>query len=137
MPDILAFMVFDFFSTKRKRVKELTEHVAKSNPIKYNKNNNHQFYQYKIKSFLTDTALGMTPTNIWSGKYDANGGYLIVKEDGEVLCYHIYDKNLFEEYLFNNTCLDSPSTTRYNYAKIEKDEDGTLFFKLNLQIRFI
>ena len=137
LPQILSHILFDFFSTKRKTVKDLINFIANQNPIHYDTSGSHLFYQYKIKSLLTDVALGMTPSSIWDGKYDANGGYLVVKEDGDVLCYHIYDKNLFEEYLFNNTRLESPSTTRYKYAKIEKQADNTLLFKLNLQIRFI
>jgi len=27
--------------------------------------------------------LGMTPSKVWTGIYDATGGYLIVKENGE------------------------------------------------------
>ena len=136
LPKILSALLVDYFSSKRKRIKELTEYIAEKNPINYDISNKHPFYQYKIKSMLTDITLGMTPCEVWDGEYDANGGYLIVKEDGDVLCYHIYDKNLFEEYLYNNTCLESPSSTRHNYAKLEKQSDGTLIFKLNLQIRF-
>jgi hypothetical protein len=28
----------------------------------------------------------------------ATGGYLVVKEDGEVLCYYVYKRNEFESY---------------------------------------
>ena len=41
----------------------------------------------------------MMPSKVWTGEYDATGGYLIVKADGEILCYHIYNKNEFENYL--------------------------------------
>lgn len=40
----------------------------------------------------------MMPASVWSGIYDATGGYLIVKENGDVLCYHIYNRNAFENY---------------------------------------
>ncbi len=69
-------------------------------------------------------------------KYDATGGYLIIKEDGDVLCYHIYDRNTFENYLINNTKLDTASSSRHNFGKLYK-EKGELFMNLNLQIRFI
>ena len=86
---------------------------------------------------MTDVALGMVPGVVWTGRYQANGGYLVVKSDGDVVCYHFYDKNLFEDYLYHNTRLDTPSSTRYGFGVIEKAEDGTLIFKLNLQIRFL
>ena len=77
----------------------------------------------------------MMPSKVWTGQYDATGGYLIVKENGDVLCYHIYNKNEFEDYLFNNTKLDTASSNRHDFGSIYK-ENGELFFKLNLQIRF-
>ncbi|MFZ3272683.1 MAG: HpaII family restriction endonuclease, partial [Lutibacter sp.] len=70
------------------------------------------------------------------GIYDATGGYLIVKENGEVLCYHIYNRNEFEDYLLNNTKLDTASSSRHGFGEIYKN-NGELYFNLNLQIRFI
>lgn len=136
MPNILAEIVLDYFSTERKSVKEITENIAGKNPLKYDTRNNHKFYEHKIKCFLTDVALGMMPATVWSGKYEANGGYLVVKEDGDVLCYHFYNRNMFENYLYNNTRLETGSSSRNNFGEIYKQEDNTLLFKLNLQIRF-
>ena len=93
------------------------------------------FYEYKIKRFLTDVALGMMPSKVWTGQYDATGGYLIVKESGDILCYHIYNRNEFEDYLFNNTKLDTASSSRHDFGTVYK-ENEELYFKLNLQIRF-
>ena len=78
----------------------------------------------------------MTPSKVWNGIYDATGGYLVVKENGDVLCYHIYNKNEFENYLINNTKLDTASSSRHGFGVIYK-ENEEFFFKLNLQIRFI
>lgn len=136
LPNILAEIILDYFSTERKSIKEITEIISKNNPLGYDLTNNHRFYEHKIKCFLTDVALGMMPATVWSGKYDANGGYLVVKEDGDILCYHFYNRNMFEDYLYNNTRLETASSTRNDFGKIEKQKDGTLLFKLNLQIRF-
>ena len=78
----------------------------------------------------------MTPSKNWDGKFQATGGYIIVREDGEVLCYHIYNHNEFQDYLFKNTRIETPSTTRYGFGSIYK-ENNKNFIKLNLQIRFI
>lgn len=78
----------------------------------------------------------MMPATVWSGKYEANGGFLVVKEGGDVLCYHFYNRNMFEDYLYNNTRLETASSSRNNFGKIYKQEDNSLLFKLNLQIRF-
>lgn len=136
LPNILAEMVLDYFSTERKDIKEITEEVTRNNPSGYDLSHNHKFYEHKMKCFLTDVALGMMPTVVWTGEYEANGGYLVVKEDGDVLCYHFYNRNLFENYLYSNTRFETASSTRNRFGIIEKQGDDSLIFKLNLQIRF-
>jgi hypothetical protein len=135
LPNILADIIKTFFTSDLSAIEELTSNINEINPLNYDTTFAHTFYEYKIKRFLTDVALGMTPSKVWSGIYDATGGYLIVKENGDVLCYHIYNKNQFEDYLFANTKLETASSTRHEFGKIY-EEDGQLFFKLNLQIRF-
>jgi HpaII restriction endonuclease len=135
LPNIIAEILNTFFTTNLSSTKDLTENINASNPINYDIQFSHSFYEYKMKRFLTDIALGMTPAKVWTGVYDATGGYLIVKENGEVLCYHIYNRNQFENYLFANTKLETASSTRHEFGKIY-EKDGQVYFKLNLQIRF-
>lgn len=135
LPKIIAESLHLFFTSNFSTVSELTSRISISNPLEYNLGTNHPFYSYKIKRFLTDIALGMTPANVWTGKLDATGGYLVVKENGDVLCYHIYNRNEFEDYLFTNTKLETASSTRHEFGKVY-EENGQLYFKLNLQIRF-
>lgn len=135
LPNILSKIVLDFYSSALSHLTDLVDKSTNENPLKFNTENQHKFYQYKIKRFLTDVALGMMPSKVWTGKYDATGGYLIVKENGDILCYHIYNRNEFEDYLLNNTKLDTASSTRHGFGEIYK-ENGELYFKLNLQIRF-
>ncbi len=135
LPQILSQIVFDFYSSEFSHLTDLVNLTAKKNPLEFDIENEHKFYEYKIKRFLTDVALGMMPSQVWTGKYDATGGYLIVKENGDVLCYHIYNRNEFEDYLLNNTKLDTASSSRHGFGEVY-EENGQLFFKLNLQIRF-
>ena len=93
-------------------------------------------YEYKIKKMLCACALGMTPEKVWEGSEDANGGYIVVKRDGSVLCYHIYNRNDFEQYLYDYTYFDTPSTSRYEYMTVYS-ENEQYKIKLNLQVRFI
>ena len=136
LPKILGEIVYLFFTTHKNKTFDLVNETSKINPIRYNLDTDHPFYYYKIKRFLTDVALGMMPGKLWTGKLDTTGGYLIVKEDGEVLCYHIYNRNQFEDYLLNNTKLETASSSRHDFGKIYISE-GKQFFKLNLQIRFL
>lgn len=135
LPEILSQIVYNFYSSDKSHLVDLVAKTTTQNPLQFDNSNEHQFYEYKIKRFLTDVALGMMPSVVWTGQYDATGGYLIVKENGDVLCYHIYNRNEFEDYLFNNTKLDTASSSRHDFGTIYK-ENNELFFKLNLQIRF-
>ena len=135
LPTIIAQLLITQLETGISTLKELTEKLAKSNPLGYDIAQSSPFYEYKIKHLLTSAALGMMPATAWSGKYDANGGYLVVKKDGDILCYHFYDRNRFEDFLFSNAYLERASTSRHDYAKIIKDTDGSLSFKLNFQVR--
>ena len=136
LPQIVSEILLQCYSTGEYDLRKNTEEVSLRNPMNYDTSNNHAYYEHKIKNLLVASALGMVPHTPWNGKYDANGGYLVVKEDGEVLCYHFYDRNYFEDYLFRNTRLETPSTSRYGFGVIFKGEDGNFYYKLNLQIRF-
>lgn len=92
-------------------------------------------YEFKFKKFLCAVALGMTPAKEWDGRDDATGGYIIVREDGEVVAFHIYNRDKFEDYLFANTRFETPSSSRHDFGSVF-ERDGRFFIKLNLQIRF-
>lgn len=136
LPDIFAEMILVYYSSKINKICDITEYIAQLNPLNYNLSCNHTYYEYKIKHLLFDVALGMRPDYVWLGKYDATGGYLVVKEDGELLCYHIYSKNSFEDYLYRNTKFDTPSSSRHDFGHIY-EINSEFFIKLNIQIRFL
>lgn len=142
-PKIISECLSCFFTSNLSKTPELVNKVAEENPINYTPNEKYIFYSYKFKRFLTNIALGMMPSKVWTGQLDAKSGYLIVKEDGEVLCYHIYNRNEFEDYLFLNTKIDYPDSkpSRCDFGRIisaeEVDEPDGVFIKLNFQIRFI
>lgn len=135
LPQILSNIVLNFYSSSNSNTEDLVKLTEEENPLKFDKTDKHLFYSYKIKRFLTDIALGMMPSKVWTGEYDATGGYLIVKADGGILCYHIYNKNEFENYLLANTKLETASSSRHGFGEIYA-ENEQLYFKLNLQIRF-
>src|SRR5690606_8845350 len=78
LPKILAECLIYFYTSKFSKISQLVEELDRLNPLKYNLSYNHPFYQYKIKRFLTDIALGMMPSKVWTGELDSTGGYLIV-----------------------------------------------------------
>lgn len=135
LPNIIADLVYCYYTTKHTSIKSLTEEIQTRNPLDFDLQFLHSFYEYKVKKFLVDVSLGMMPSKVWIGKYDTTGGHLIVKRNGDVLCYHIYNRNQFEDYLFENTRLDTASSSRHGFGTIYKKNDR-YYFKLNLQVRF-
>ncbi|MCF8324021.1 MAG: HpaII family restriction endonuclease [Leadbetterella sp.] len=136
---ILAEMLVLFYSNDRaseNTIKKFITTITRENPIGYNLNINSSIYEMIIKKFLTDYALGMRAAEVWKRNYQATGGYLIVKEDGELICYHFYFTKNFEDYLFNNTKLETPDPDRHKFGEVYVEE-GQQKMKLNLQIRFI
>jgi type II restriction enzyme len=138
MPLFIAeCLVADCEESSTSKVSDVVAVVAKRNPLHYMGKNVETFYEHKMKVLLVDVALGMTPSKQWLGKYDANGGYLVVRKDGEVVCYHFYNRNDIEDYLYYNTRFERASRSRYGFGSLYRGDDGQVYIKLNLQIRFL
>lgn len=136
LPEFIAQMLLDFFSNARRTVADLTKELSENEKMKQRFALSLTDYEYKIKNLLDASALGMVPSKSWDGFSKAHGGYIIVKENGDVVCYHLYNRDEFRSYLYENTKFDTPSTSKYEYGELY-EENGRLFFKLNLQIRFL
>lgn len=136
MPEFIARCLLVDNVLGKSSVKDCVEEVASTNPFCFGGSNIEDFYAHKMKSLLLDAALGMTPAKEWTGRYDVNGGYLVVRKDGEIVCYHFYNRNDVEDYLYNNTRFERASRSRYNFGFLYREDDGQVYIKLNLQIRF-
>lgn len=135
---ILACCLIKYYEhSMSSSVKDIIDSVAEFDPCEIGDSDKKFWYELVMKRFLIIVALGMTPNKIWNGVYAANGGYLVVKEDGDIVCYHFYDRNQLENYLLNNTAFETPSTSRHKISEVYRDEDGKAYIKLNPQIRFI
>ena len=94
------------------------------------------FARKKLSDFLFAISFGMFPGSPWNGYNTVDGGIIVVASDSEVYVLDlIYFKNQVEQYLFNQTKLDSPSSRRYNMLNLY-EEDDEVYFTLNLQIRY-
>ena len=132
MPSIVAEMLSGCYAKIASDCTGLTDYVIQINPL----SQSADFYKHNIKEMLCAIALGMKPATKWKGTDEASGGYIIVKTNGDVLAYHIYNRDAFKSYLLKNTKLERASTSRYGFATLY-EEDGKIKIKLNLQIRFI
>lgn len=131
--EIIASSLICHYEDGYVKCSDVVKKLEEDNPMGFPKKG---FYTYKFKEFLCSAALGMTPATAWDGHDEANGGYIVVTASGNVLAYHIYNRDFFKEYLMNNTKYERASTSRHGYASLYK-ENGKTYLKLNLQIRFI
>lgn len=141
---ILAECLKYYMNSNKTSLSYIVEEIAKTNPCNFRAKDTSRitdFYIYKVKRFLIDAALGMMPSKPWKGLFDASGGYIIVKETGDVVCYHIFSWNTFQDYLYNNLKFEAPSSTgkgsksSFNYA-LPIEINGDTFIDICLQIRF-
>ena len=133
---ILSECLIRYYSGGGAVLGDLVQSLDVKNPLNY-PSGKWPYYSFKLKKFLVESALGMMPAKPWSGIYDATGGYIVVKSDGEIVSYHLIRKNLFEDYLLANVKLDTPSSARHEFGEVYYDENGQAFFNLNLQVRFL
>lgn len=133
---IVAECLLQYYSGNARSIEDAAIKVTEKDPLGIAKVNSKQpMYEYKIKQFLLAFALGMTAASPWNGRFNANGGFIVVKEDGDIVCYHFFDRNDLEDYLYLNTRFETPSTKRHLFGTIYK-ENGESRLKLNLQVRF-
>lgn len=131
LPNIIAQMLVDYYLGKGPEIGTLCALAAQNDEFDLNRNQ----ITSKVKNFLKIVALGMVPQTPWNDRLSAYGGYIVVRDDGRLVCYHLYNEDAFKDYLFNNTKFDTPSSSRHKFGSVY-EERGSLFINLNLQIRF-
>jgi len=144
MDVFLADCLLVFMQNRVSGLEEIVELVSTRNPCNFKAScpeRRLDFYQYKMKRLIVDAALGMQPKSPWTGVYDASGGYIVVKTTGDVVCYHLYNWNALQDYLFKNLRFETPTSTgvgskgAFNYGLYYVVE-GEHFMDICLQLRF-
>ncbi|MBP3220634.1 MAG: HpaII family restriction endonuclease [Neisseriaceae bacterium] len=132
MPKLISLMLLEFHHNRTNKIDDNLNAVFS----KYNNlfSTDLLGLKIKIKKLLVAVLLGFFAGSKWDGKYLAQGT-IVVKQDGEQVAYHITDLENLENYLYQNIRFDTPSTTRHRYGSLFI-ENGQLYFKLNLQLRF-
>jgi hypothetical protein len=130
-PEKLALMVRNaFFGIGATSLLDQIQLVAADFPGAVEENK----LRYQTKNFLRAVALGMMPAAAWSGDLEGYGGYLVVKNNGELACLHLENDDEFKNYLLNNVRFDWPSSSR---TASNTFESGILTYHTNFSIRFI
>lgn len=132
LPEILSCLLIVYFTTSGKSnlpslVKQIIPLLSFSTSI--------EEVEHKIKAFIYAIALGMHPAKLWDGR-SINGGCIIAKNSGDLVCFTLFDQDAFKEYLYNNIKFDSPSSTRHHYGMLYM-KNNRLFINLNIQLRFL
>lgn len=130
MPEYLAELLLNFYSGKPSKFSEVVDltfpQSEKQNIQKY----------FKMKQFLGVVAMGMRPNDEWDGDVTKFKGLIVVKTDGDVVFYYLYNINNFQDFLFNNVRFEVASTSRHQFG-FAYEEENKWFIRLNLQIRFM
>ena len=135
MAKIMAWCVKDRLidSPGHFEVMETVERMIAANPLGVP--GARVYYEKAIKDFLMAGFTGMTAGKEWDGKEQVNGGYIVVMDDGDVICYHSSDRESFRDYLYKNTHFEYVSADKYLWSRIIKI-DGEYYLPLNLSVRF-
>lgn len=129
LPNYLAELLLAFTHSKTTNLRKVCE-------IAFPENNfDSEMKIKKIKKFLSATSMGLKAATEWTGYPEEFGGLLLVKRNGDVLFYYLYNMKKFEEYLFNNLRFETPDASKHDFGQVYT-EGSDHFFKLNLQIRF-
>lgn len=135
LPDLISKMMLEFFINRTSSFKKNIFNIYDSKRIDSGKSKNIEWYEVKLKRFLTSVLLGFFAGSKWDGKYVSNGT-IVVKENGQQVAFHLVELSVLEDYLFENIKFDTPSTSRHRFGNVITENDGKLYFKLNLQLRF-
>lgn len=119
MPQIIAELLLDYYSGRGAKISDLVTDEQR---------------QARVKDYLKAVLLGMFYTTDWDGNYESNGS-ILVQNCGELQLFHVLKDRILKDYLYKNTKLDTPSSTRHRFGSLYK-ENNRYFIKLNLQIRF-
>lgn len=93
-------------------------------------------YEKAFKDFLFASFTGLTAAKRWDVDEQVNGGYIVVKDDGEALCYHASDLGAFKGYLYRNTFFEYVSCRKFGWSFMEPDGGGGYVLPINFSIRF-
>ena len=142
IPAIIAEMLRHYYydgegATSYSSITDLVHWVATHNICEVeNVGNVEDVYRYQVSRLLYALFTGMRLGSVWDGRASANGGYIVARNDGEVLAYHTCIADEFMDFLVQRLALEQPSHKRHGSMKIEKGDDGLFYIKLPLQIRF-
>ena len=138
MPEIVAGMLKKFYFenlSSQTTVENCIEYLTDNDVADYGFEDLKDTYRGKVAHFLLCTFTGMRLGSPWNGRQDVNGGYIVVKNNGDVVAFHSTIADEFKDFLVAKMIMESPSHSRHKDMVIYKEGDR-YFLKLALQLRF-
>jgi type II restriction enzyme len=138
MPHIVAGMLKKFYYdnlSSPTSIEDCIEYLAEKDVVGYGFDDLTQTYQGKVAQLLLNTFTGMRLGSKWDGRQAVNGGYIVVKNNGDVVAFHSTIADEFKDFLVAKMHMESPSHSRHKDMVIYK-ENGHYYLKLGLQLRF-
>lgn len=138
MPLIVAGMLKKFYFDNLSgytTMEDCVDYLAENDVAEYGFDDLKATYRAKIALLLICTFTGMRLGSKWNGRQEVNGGYIVVKNNGDVVAFHSTIADEFKDFLVAKMLMESPSHSRHKDMAIYK-EDGKYYIKLALQLRF-
>jgi DNA (cytosine-5)-methyltransferase 1 len=136
MPEIISHIFLAFYKNRISAISKVIDFIHEQSHLNAQIHYGDKLVlQNKVQKLLVDVLLGFFAGTKWNGAYQANGS-IVMKNSGDCVAFHIIDLESLKKHLYENIKLDTPSTTRHRFGKLFVEKDGTLYFKLNLQLRF-
>ncbi|ABB45113.1 DNA (cytosine-5-)-methyltransferase., Type II site-specific deoxyribonuclease [Sulfurimonas denitrificans DSM 1251] len=135
LPEIIGYLLMAFYGNRISNLSDIVNYLCDYTDILTHLDiDDKAMLINKLKKFLVDILLGFFAGEKWNGSYASNGT-IVVKENGDLITFHIINMENLKNYLFENIKLDTPSTSRHKFGTIIQDKTKN-YFKLNLQLRF-
>ncbi|MDE6309030.1 MAG: HpaII family restriction endonuclease [Muribaculaceae bacterium] len=138
MPEIVAGMLKKYYFENLSgptSMEDCIDYLADNDIAEYGFDDLKDTYRGKIAQLLLCTFTGMRLGSQWNGRQEVNGGYIVVKNDGDVVAFHSTIADEFKDFLVAKIIMESPSHSRHKDMFIYK-ENGKYYLKLALQLRF-
>ena len=135
LSDIVGYLLLVFYRNRISKLTDIVDYLCNKTSILIDLNiDDKAMLEDKLKKFLVAILLGFFADKKWDGSYESNGT-IVVKENGDLVTFHVINIDSLKDYLFENIKLDIPSSSRHKFGTIIQDKENH-YFKLNLQLRF-
>lgn len=138
MPVIVAGMLKKFYYDNLSgptSMEDCIDYLAEKDVVGYGFDDLKGTYRGKIALLLISTFTGMRLGKPWDGRQAVNGGYIVVKNNGDVVAFHSTIADEFKDFLVAKMLMESPSHSRHKDMVVFKEGDK-YYLKLALQLRF-